>query len=351
MLARTLRSGPQNAQALYSWLDDEVATQDCGISHDWAFGENRIRVRVFGANRSPYIRALEPFAGTAARQVAFTIDVIDAGACGVPWPGVRFEKADFGRNQRLPGWSDTNFTCFALRVEKGIAVADFGASRAIVWLPSLNRLPGFERAAPFRWLAEGFAARRGQCLLHCASIGANGKAVLIVGSGGAGKSTLALSALSAGWDYFGDDYALVSAEQRPRAWRIYRSAKWVRQGPVLPDWIDPEAGEAADAVDHKRMLFLAAEHSALFTRSGQVKALVRPRIDADATSPRIKLGHPTTIAMSAVRSTICQTEVPGAPSFGLLSRIARLRSCYELRLSPDTRANLDTLRLCLQGTA
>ena len=47
-------------------------------------------------------------------------------------------------------------------------------------------------------------------VLHAASVGIDGHGVLIVGHGGAGKSTLACSCLAEGYDYISDDYCLLS---------------------------------------------------------------------------------------------------------------------------------------------
>jgi hypothetical protein len=55
--------------------------------------------------------------------------------------------------------------------------------------------------------------RRGRFALHAAAVATAGRGVLIAGAAGAGKTTLSLAAARAGWDFMGDDVALIKAAQ------------------------------------------------------------------------------------------------------------------------------------------
>jgi hypothetical protein len=64
-------------------------------------------------------------------------------------------------------------------------------------------------------------------LLHAACLRRNGRRLLLAGAGGAGKSTLAVLLIDAGYAFEGDEHVFVEAEQvvvRPRACRIKESS-------------------------------------------------------------------------------------------------------------------------------
>jgi hypothetical protein len=57
----------------------------------------------------------------------------------------------------------------------------------------------------------------GEVALHAACLGRNGQALLLCGAPGAGKSTLTLALLRAGFDYLGDDVTLINQQGEVRA--------------------------------------------------------------------------------------------------------------------------------------
>ncbi len=61
-------------------------------------------------------------------------------------------------------------------------------------------------------------------LLHSASVGIDGKGILIGGKGGMGKSTLAVSCLVNGLDFISDDYVLITKNGEIKAMPVYTTA-------------------------------------------------------------------------------------------------------------------------------
>ncbi len=68
-----------------------------------------------------------------------------------------------------------------------------------------------------------WAQRHGLLILHAAAVGIDGHGVLIVGHGGTGKSTLACSCLTEGYDFISDDYCLLSDVGPRIVYPIYTS--------------------------------------------------------------------------------------------------------------------------------
>ena len=85
-----------------------------------------------------------------------------------------------------------------------------------------------ELTAPMRQLFHWQVARLGGLLVHGAVVGTPRSAVLIVGSGGAGKSTTVCASLAAGLVTCGDDYVWVNGETNSgefTAFQIYTTLK------------------------------------------------------------------------------------------------------------------------------
>jgi hypothetical protein len=96
-----------------------------------------------------------------------------------------------------------------------------GASLA----PTSDAYPPWERSAPLRSLLHWAYAGLGLRLVHAATLGADGRGVLIAGAGGAGKSSTTLAGIVAGLDSVGDDYVLLDFCDRPVAYPLYRLMK------------------------------------------------------------------------------------------------------------------------------
>ena len=62
-------------------------------------------------------------------------------------------------------------------------------------------------------------------MVHAAAVGDESGGVLLVGRGGSGKSTTALSCLGTQVGYLADDYCLVEMVEGPRVHSLYTSGK------------------------------------------------------------------------------------------------------------------------------
>lgn len=106
-------------------------------------------------------------------------------------------------------------------------------SAAVFWTADFAALPPWERISPLRAAARWWAALQGGAMTHAGVVGDGARCVLLVGPGGAGKSTSTLACLGSGLQVLGDDYCLLQApgaataapSQGPIAYGMYRYAK------------------------------------------------------------------------------------------------------------------------------
>jgi hypothetical protein len=301
---------------------------------DAAFGPFTVRVRFHGFTAgAAYGQALRP-ARSRARPLALTLDVIDGAGCGIPRPRLAWQVADFGPKHIVPGWSDEGRTTYLLRSENGVAVADWSDRRAVVWLPSAEVVPWYERAAPFRWLFDTLAARLEMATLHAAAIGRNGSGVLLAGRGGAGKSTLALACVGHGFDYVSDDYCLLSFDPEPRAHNLYTTAKWKKDADIVPAWLAQATPDAIDRDQQKNILHLDLARPDQLADRLALQAIVLPvaaggeQAVLESIPPQLALRH-------LAASTLVQSAVDSARPVELMSRLVRAVPAFRLSMPRD----------------
>jgi hypothetical protein len=297
------------------------------------------------APETRYGRALK-----SARRVAggpdFTIDVIDGAACGLPLK-LAWQPADFGRKRTVPGWSDRDCTTYLLPEERGVAVAEWTRRRAVIWVPSADAVPWYERAAPFRWLFDNLALRLRMSMLHAAVIGRDGVGVLIAGRGGVGKSTLALAALERGLNFVGDDYCLVTDDASPKAHGLYVTAKWKKDASILPAWLTHATPDAVDLTQRKCIVFLDVARPAQLVAHLTVAAIVVPSI-TDVPEPRLESVPQQTALRSLAVSTVAQSEADGTALLRNIGRLVRTLPAYRLHMPRDPDASVAAIETLLE---
>jgi hypothetical protein len=311
-----------------------------------AFGPGTIRLCLHGFPRgTAYGRALRP--ARSDRAVLFTIHVIDGEACAMERPRLAWSVGDFGPKRVVPGWSDEAFTTYLLRGEGGIALADWDRSRAFVWLPSHTALPWYEHAAPLRWLFDRLARRIGLSSLHAAAVGLDGLGILIAGGGGAGKSTLSLACLEAGFDYIGDDYCLLSHADHD-IFALYSTAKWDREAKVRPGWPLAEGAHMLAGEAPKNVAFLEGLRPQALADRMAIAAIVLPAIGAEAQPVLEPVGAQVALR-SLSASSLAQSESGEPELVAALARLVRSVPAYRLHMTARPAENAAALRTLLEG--
>jgi hypothetical protein len=292
-----------------------------------------------------YGRALKP-ARLPQGEPDFTIDVIDGAACGLPQLKLAWHPADFGRKRTVPGWSDGDRTTYLLPEERGVAVAEWARHRAVIWVPSCDAVPWYERAAPFRWLFDNLALRLRMSMLHAAVIGRDGVGVLIAGRGGVGKSTLALAGLGRGLDYIGDDYCLLTDDAPPKAYGLYVTAKWKKDASVLPAWLMRTTPDALDLTQRKCIIFLDIARPAQLVAHLSIAAIIVPSI-ADVAEPHLESVSQQTALRNLAVSTVAQSEADGTALLRNIGRLVRTVPAYRLHMPRDPDASVSAIEALL----
>ncbi len=218
-----------------------------------------------------------------------------------------------------------------------------------VWVPDVDHVILWERAAPFAKILNWWLADQGVSYVHSAAVGTSQGAVLIVGRGGSGKSTLTLSSLSTSLQCLGDDYVGVRDGDQPTVFSLFNSAK------LEPSHLDrhfPEyrahVQQEGYAFGDKSLLFLSDTHSEKLLHEAPLKAIFVPRITDDAIPSLTPCG-----AAEAFRALAPSTmfQLPGnlREKFAALTQLTRVTPAYRLHLSPDLDRNIRLVEQSVKG--
>jgi hypothetical protein len=161
--------------------------------------------------------------------------------------------------------------------------------------------------------------------------------VLLVGKGGSGKSTSALSCLQSELSYAADDYCLLDMRgTEPRAHSIYNSAKLaaghIKTFPhLLPLVSNPQHLDTAKAV-----IYLNDHHPEKLSTGFPVKAIFIPRVTGKVDTTITPASHVDGLRALAP-STLFQLSGSSAQNFALMANFSRRTPSYFLNAGTDLR--------------
>ena len=138
----------------------------------------------------------------------------------LPWPIDLYRACG-----EITGYSDGRYYIRLDVPMDALTVLDLETGRAAYLNRNPHELPTYEWAGPLRWLIQRLAVEHDMVFAHAAAVARSGRAAVIVGPRGAGKSTTTLACYAAGFHYLGDDRCLLSGSPRPRVYSVYSTAK------------------------------------------------------------------------------------------------------------------------------
>lgn len=267
-------------------------------------GDAPVRLRFAGEALAGQLSpAFDHLVDDEPREPELTIHVWDSEDSGTPPPplpslapgsprGTTIYTADDGRH-------------FASRPALGqLSAYEQATSRAWFWCSNAHELPFWEPAAPFRQVFHWWLPDRGALLLHAAAVGRTEGGVLLVGAGGSGKSTCALSCLTSDLLFAGDDYVAVELRPEPRVLSLFSSGKLEPgHSALLPHLPSPSfAGDGA--MEEKSVFYVAEQFPDRMCRGFPLRAIVAPRVHG--TEPQVSQRGPAQVLAALAPSTLLQ---------------------------------------------
>jgi hypothetical protein len=204
-----------------------------------------------------------------------------------------------------------------------------------VCLSDIANLPQWEKAAPLRSALGWILRRSDRHLLHAAAVTNSHGGALLLGAGGAGKSTTSLNCRQEGMGFLGDDICVIDANPTPRIFNIYGTAKtvWSDRGrfPELDQYLvtDPTIG------DYKAVYTVNKSEHHRIVDSGELRVLVL--IDRSLPVGEWEPIDPARVVALVASTTASFLPGSGRPMLAALSEIARRIPVIRLSVGQDPK--------------
>ncbi|MEM6705647.1 MAG: hypothetical protein AAF690_23215 [Acidobacteriota bacterium] len=260
-------------------------------------------------------------------------------------PPMPFSQHQLTARGELHGFESERFRMAFRFGEFTLNAYDRERRRAVVWMRDARQLPLWYLASPFRTPLHWWASDRGLQLVHGAGVVKGGRAALIVGRGGSGKSSTALTCMERGFELLGDDYVIVGVDPAT-VWSLYSSVK------VVPEQLEARStfeGLAADTEESfDKSVFFLAEHRAERLASGAPLAvLLRAQVDRAGGPTRLEDCGPLEIDAAVSGDTLRHLPYAGHPTQEVLNRLSTSVPARRLLLGPERDAIAATVERAL----
>lgn len=304
-----------------------------GLKYDLQIGGHVVRLKFYGESLAQAITTpfLHLTISTDHSEPELIIHIWDSASTGVKMPPRPWNEEDIIARGEIRGFGDERI-CVALSADVGaVSVCDVHNNVGIFWIRSADHLPLYEQGAPLRWILSWWMRQRKKYLVHAGLIGRMGQGVLLVGKGGSGKSTTALSCLAQGWDYLADDYCLVQLANPPMGYSVYSTAKlnhrYLRKFSDL--WFvdrNPLSSE-----EEKALMYLPSQFAPRIRDRLPLRAILIPKVMDRIESKVIPTS--TVVALKALApSSLFQLPATGVSDFQSLAEIVKLLPAFILEL-------------------
>jgi hypothetical protein len=282
----------------------------------------------------------------ADTRPAIELWAFDGAGSGHAAPRPPWGPRDYLQREEIAGWTQPPHLAGYSNDYATLSVADTDAGLGVQWLRDATVMAPWEGGAPLRSILRWTLARHGAHLIHAAAVGTGTDGVLLLGSGGAGKSTTALACLQAGMALVSDDYTLVRPGSPPTAHPAFAIAKaGAASLELLGGGLDARAAGARLDWRGKRRLPIAD----VVCEALALRAVVLPRV-APRTGTPVPAGGREALRTIAV-STLLQLPGDSATTLTVLRELLATLPVYTLDVGPDVAAIPEAISALIETEA
>ncbi|MBL1211028.1 hypothetical protein [Geminocystis sp. GBBB08] len=265
-----------------------------------------------------------------------TICLWDSHSTGVKMPPPPWEW-----NNLLPRGEVNALTCDKIytsfqRGANSLSLVDLERNLAIYWVNDPDLLPYWETSSSLRNILQVWFSDKNLQLIHGGAVGLPEGGVLLVGKGGSGKSTTALSCLDSELFYLSDDYSLITANPIPTAYSVYSTGKKKPDDVDRLPFLKPMISNLERLGEEKAVYFLHEHFPEKIIKTFPLKAVLIPRITGEKDSYLEKTSSIMGLS-SLIPSTIKQLPHTGEKACKIMTDVVNQLPSYYLNLGTDIK--------------
>ena len=314
------------------------------IRRFYEIGDSRLGLNFAGLKGVPLLTpAFEHLISEKKEKAELNIYIWDSASTGVTLPSVPWNVKDcISRNQP---WRFRNKRYDMLyQPENNILnLMDSTLNEACFWINDFQNLPQYEIGSPLLAVLHWWFSRRHLQLIHAAAVGRSDGGILIVGKGGSGKSSIALSCLQSDLLYTGDDYCLISNKALPTVHSLYSTGKLNDKDTSLFPGLKPSLHKPNSPKNQeKSIFFIHRTFPEKILNKFPLKAVLIPKLTGHA-SPRIEKIPPASGLLALGPSTVFQLPGFEEQTFRNLGEVVKKVPCYTLELAKGRDENASAL--------
>jgi hypothetical protein len=284
----------------------------------------------------------------ADERPAVELWAFDGAGSGRAAPRPPWGPDDYLQREEIAGWTRPPRLASYSNDYATLSVAATEAGLGVQWLRDATVMAPWEGGAPLRSILRWTLARHGAHLIHAAAVGTGADGVLLLGSGGAGKSTTALACLQAGMALVSDDYTLIRPGSPPTAHPAFAIAKaGAASLELLGGGGDLPARAAGARVDWRGKLRLPIAD--VVCPSLALRAVVLPHV-AEQTGAPVRVSGREALRTIAV-STLLQLPGDSATTLTVLRELLATLPVYTLDVGPDVAAIPEAISALIETLA
>ncbi|RDE09539.1 serine kinase [Pelagibacterium lacus] len=199
-------------------------------------------------------------------------------------------------------------------------------------------LPLWDATAPLRHHFHWMLDARSQRLVHAATLGHEGRGVVLFGAGGAGKSGTTLAGLSVGLKTVGDDYVALAMADACMAHPLFRVVKQDRSGLDRHPALREQTAHMDENWRGKVMFDPSDFYPDPFADQLRIGAVVLPHI-AHAEHPLLRPAKAREAMLALMTSNLHQFPAEPETGMAFYARLLAKIPCFHLDLCGEARKN------------
>lgn len=215
---------------------------------------------------------------------------------------------------------------------------DIKYSVGVGWVNRADCMQPWERAKPLLAELTVWLTTHGLVGTHGGFVARDGDGVLLVGKGGSGKTTCALTCLQAGFDFFGDDHVEIEETEGGNylCHGIYAStALWPSHALRFPQLAASEMRGVAITERPKPCFLLPNSVADSFRSPAAVRAIIVPQVSDRIDTEYIPIGKLQALLAIAPSSLIARFPISAKAGLNAMKRLVARVPCFQLQLGSD----------------